>query len=705
MCIGQSPPSRDNHAVTSKANRNKMTKRFVSVLIPACIMFLLGFSLSSNVEAQGLSGVPQRVDETLGGQQLGSESLGSGQNPQRRQGGGDPSSTPGYGGGSSAPPPSRGSGQEMRGGGSGSPPGYGEGSLAPQGFGGSSEPGLSGPGALGLGGSQGRSPSGARGGVPGYNEPGMEDDPDMQMQGGYGYGDQGFPGQGQPSGGASNMNAYGAALASMFGSVDLSGLFFPNQGMEVQTGPVLKNDAEQAFRAGHYPMALELMFAHMATEYEDANSVIQNVRFSSLLKRPIWNIRWGVSISVRGDEVNDFSPIKAGAKPSGGLASGGGGGRGGFGPGGLGDFGGFDESMGQDEFGGGDEEMEMQMEMEMEMEEDMGGLGGPGGGLGGPGGLGMSGGFGGPGMRGGPGGALGQGTPATAAPGIPDRTMLSAAAKQELSSYLGLVEQVVAEEFSNRFSKGHFGPLFVAVNEPTAVEAPAAAGGFDGSPKPVAAPPSRMSMELNNALIDAGESQQPMWLPGIAYLGQVDSSDTAISIAAEQQLDLILHFDISLKQIREGLVQNVSRCRLLQVSPQADAQGRKRHLIITSKGMDNIEAQQSNASSRKTEKEYINEQLNSLWNLIDRDIRVIDLPQLSSDVVKRRLSNLLAGAGSRSLRTLAEVRYYQSQNLIDEADVETLFHIAGGEDGLVLLYGSPAKRIETSRQWAVENSR
>ena len=88
-------------------------------------MFLLGFSLSSNVEAQGLSGVPQRVDETLGGQQLGSESLGSGQNPQRRQGGGDPSSTPGYGGGSSAPPPSRGSGQEMRGGGSGSPPGYG----------------------------------------------------------------------------------------------------------------------------------------------------------------------------------------------------------------------------------------------------------------------------------------------------------------------------------------------------------------------------------------------------------------------------------------------------------------------------------------------------------------------------------------------------------------------------------------------------
>ena len=203
-----------------------------------------------------------------------------------------------------------------------------------------------------------------------------------------------------------------------------------------------------------------------------------------------------------------------------------------------------------------------------------------------------------------------------------------------------------------------------------------------------------MSLALNDALLDAGEPLQPMWSPGIAYLGQVDSSDSAIAVAEDLQLDLILHFDISLKQIREGLVQNVSRCRLLQVAPPTDSQGRKRHLLITSKGMDNLESQQMAAADRMSEREYINDQLNSLWNLIDRDIKVIDLPKLSSEVANRRISNLLASP-KRSMRTLAEVRYYQAMDLINASDVEQVFHIAGGEDGLILLYGPARSKNRT----------
>ena len=76
----------------------------------------------------------------------------------------------------------------------------------------------------------------------------------------------------------------------------------------------------------------------------------------------------------------------------------------GGGPGGRGEFGGFDQSMGEEDFAGGDEEMQMQMDMQMEMEGEMGGLG-AGGFPGAPGGL------GGPGFPGGPGGLGGAGFP------------------------------------------------------------------------------------------------------------------------------------------------------------------------------------------------------------------------------------------------------------------------------------------------------
>ncbi|MDB4679289.1 hypothetical protein OAE79_03010, partial [Rhodopirellula sp.] len=287
---------------------------------------------------------------------------------------------------------------------------------------------------------------------------------------------------------------------------------------------------------------------------------------------------------------------------------------------------------------------------------------------------------------------------------IPERKMLSDKAKEELSGFLGLVEVVVAEEFKKRFQQGHFGPLLTTVNAPVIPEAKPNNGGFNAQTKPPVAPPT-MTMELNDALLESGDPLYPMWLPGISYLGQVDSNETAIAIAEEQKIDLILHFDISLKLIRGELVQNVSRCRLLHVSPPADSQGRKRHQLITSKGIDNLESQQLAASERMTEREYVNEQLSAVWLLIDRDIKVIDLPELTADVAKRRLATLLAGTNSKSLQTLAEARYYQSMNLINQADAETVFQIAGEEDGLILLHGPLKQRIEVSRKWAVDAAR
>ncbi len=139
-----------------------------------------------------------------------------------------------------------------------------------------------------------------------------------------------------------------------------------------------------------------------------------------------------------------------------------------------------------------------------------------------------------------------------------------------------------------------------------------------------------MGAALNDALTEAGDPVHPMWQPGLMYLGE-GTSDEMLAVAKRSNLDLILHFDVILKSGREDAVQNISRCRLLLVSPTPDSNGKVRTTVVTSKGMDSYEAQQFAAAGRMDEREYVNEQMSNLFAIIDRDVKVIDLPALPAD--------------------------------------------------------------------------
>lgn len=510
-------------------------------------------------------------------------------------------------------------------------------------------------------------------------------DMDMGMEGeGYGYGYGGSaPGGRRSAAGTPRgdvLDTYASNLTSLFGSMDLSGLLFPGQDIQVESGPVLKREAEQAFQAGNQAVALELIFGHMATEYEEAQFDLQNVRYSALLKRPVWNIRWGVSMSVRGDEISDPQPIREGATPSRRIAS-----RGGRGPGrgaaSGGYDGGYEESMSTEDYEDqSGQQMEMEMQMEMEgygqdlygegMEQQMRGRGAP--------------------QR-------------PEAPRIPERKMLSQEAQEELDKHLGLVATVVSEEFNKRFQQGDFGTLFTSVTPPPEIENERGNRNAAPGAAPVVAQPS-MSLALNDVLSEAGDPLYPMWQPGIVYLGQATTSDEILAAAKRANIDLVLHFDVILKQGRNEAVQNLSRCRLLQVSPPVDSQGRARNLVVTSKAMDSYEAQQFAAAGRMNEREYVTEQLSTLFSIIDDNVKVIDLPQLPAEVAKRRIATIISGDDAKSLRTLAEIRFYQSKNLIDDAEAEAAFDIVGGADGLLFLHGPKSERIETARRWAVQST-
>lgn len=635
---------------------------------------LVSQGFSDNVDAQGLSGTPQRLEETLGRAEppksgAGQSNSGSSQTPTAGQYSVGQQS--GYGGSSSGPPPGYGGsggqqGQQSGYGGSsgGPPPGYG-GSGQQSGYGGSS----SGP------------PPGYGGPPAGYDDmEEMEDYGDGGYGGSSGYGGPGGGGYGGPasrggrSGGlgsqSDTMQAYGSGLLTSLGEIDLMALFAPAPANAAPSGPVLQYEAEQAFKAGNQAIALELMFGHMAAEYEDASAMLRSVKYSKQLRRPVWSVRWGVSMEVRGDAVDDPSPIEEGATPRRqNLAGGPRGQQGGYG--GDADYGGGEGGYGE-EMEDMEEEMErgMESEMEMEMMEDME--------------MAMGGGSG---MGRGRGGRPGAGP---AVPAIPVREMLSSSADEKLRETLGLVATVTAEQFEKRYKNGDFGALLTSVSAPA--PAPKQRGGFPGQPV-APSPGSSMSAALNEILVGSDEPM-PMWKPGIVFLGE-GSRDEVLAAARKANVDLVLHFQVYLKA-RNEQVSNVSRCRLLNVG-QPDP---RKSVLISSKGMDNFEASKLAGAGRMDEREYVEAQLQSMWELIDRDVKVMPLPAFPADVARNRIATLIDSPNAHSLRTLAEIRLFQAQGLIDQSEVEAAFDIIGGDDGLMLLHGPQAKRVEIARTWA-----
>ncbi len=482
-----------------------------------------------------------------------------------------------------------------------------------------------------------------------FGEEEYEMDSDYESEYG-GYGGTRSPRRG---GGASDamMQSYASTMSSLLRNVDLATLLGPSSAIPpVDAGPLLSADAEHAYQSGNYPLALELYFAHLATEYDHARVSLQTVGYSKLLKRPVWQTQFGVSFTVRGELDADPQPIKEGKTPLNRMNNAGGRGQQEF-----------SQDAADEEFGREMEQMEMeQMEMEreeMEMEErEMMSRGGT--------------------------------SQVSRRASQPQASMLSEEANQDLEKFLGLVAIIVAEEFDARYRQGDFGSTLISVVPLEPVNARKQRSDDDEA---AIAPPRPMSQEVMDLLADSPETR-PLWKPGILYYGEGESADV-IREAKRENVDLVLHFDIFLKAGRQEHVQNVSRCRLLQVSTGKS--------LGVSKGIDNFEAIRLAQMGRSTEREYVTEQLENLFGVFDRSLKLSAFPTLTPDVAKRRIGSLMSGAAAKRLRTLAEVRLYQAQELITPEEAEAAFYIIGGEDGMLMLHGPADQRLETARKWAL----
>lgn len=286
---------------------------------------------------------------------------------------------------------------------------------------------------------------------------------------------------------------------------------------------------------------------------------------------------------------------------------------------------------------------------------------------------------------------------------------------------LGLVAQVVGEEFSLRYNRGDFGPLLVDLSNPspdeaaddsnadptTAPSAPAPTGlnplsglnslGGGSNPLPGARPladPTADSVSAK-AQVLASVNSLPIWRPGIVSLGN-GSSKEMIEKARKEQLDFLIHFDVILKVRTGSPVQNISRCRLINV-----ATGKS---IGLSKVMDSSEESKL-AGGESGGREYVNSRLENFMSILDRDVKVIEMPKLTPESARRRLGMLLGSSQQRSLRTLAEIRLYEMRELLTRNEVEAAFDMVGGSDSLLFLYGSPEERASMARTWAAESTK
>ena len=503
--------------------------------------------------------------------------------------------------------------------------------------------------------------------LPGYESSGGGESGGYPGGGGYGSGGGVGSGPRGPIHASDGVLTYFFSPGS-FAHVNPSGIFAPPRAQAeapVFQGPILKMEAEQAFASGNHPLALELAFGHMAADFPDSLVELKTVKYSPLLRRPVWNIRFGVSMTVRGNASQGAQPIR---ETRGSVQRNGGqngrGARGGnqqYGD----DYGeGYGDPSGG-EYGDdyGDQEMaedDYDEDYGADMEQEMGGRPGP--------------------SRAGR-------NQRNDAP--PQRTMLDPRTNEVMDETLGLVAEVIGDEFRKRYQGGDYGLTLTSVVAPVIADDSESGGTIAAG---VSATSARNTPELEEAL-GLSEKSMPMWIPGFVYLGQGELEEVGRD-AHRAGLDLLLHFDVTLNAGRNS-TQNISRCRMVNVHTGK--------ALAFSKAIDSREAAQLAAAGRSGERDYIKNQCASFFNIVDNKIKTTQLPQLSPEVAKKRVTALMGSSRYRSLRTLAEIQLYRALNLIDDSDVEIAFDIIGGPEALMILRAPPSVKYPMARKWAIRS--
>ena len=406
------------------------------------------------------------------------------------------------------------------------------------------------------------------------------------------------------------------------------------------TGPQLRNEANVAMRYGNLPLARDLYFGFLARGGEESKEDLNSLKFSNYFRRPVWQIRWGVSLGLHGDtDVTDFAPIKADAAAG---------------------------------MGGMDSGMEMSSDYES---DSFNGEGGPGSSSVAE-------------LSGSPSssssyddyenmemdsGSSSQGAPRydsngrlispnAAAAAAPQAQMTDPNISDRFEELMGYVATTVKESMQTRMASGQFGLALANVDLEATDQGDTVEGEY------------------------VQPSEPRMWISNVVYLGEGSTQEMS-KAAATQGMELLLHFDVGLKEVRNSTPQNSTRVKVID--------GRSGRTLITSSEMDNRELQRLLQTKRATAESYVNGALEKFWSVLDSKLSVEPFPKLTPEVARRRVTGVLGDSSFTLLRKLAEIQYMGAQGWLTAEEVEQAYAIAAGSDGMTILYGSPTDAIST----------
>jgi hypothetical protein len=368
----------------------------------------------------------------------------------------------------------------------------------------------------------------------------------------------------------------------------------------------LWEQAALAFYQGDQTRALALFHAHLVADGDEAAAARSSVKYSRLLKRPVWAVRFGLSILPRvpSEFAGDPQPLRKDTK----IASPTGRGRG------LAPTADGGENGGS--FDGGEE-----------MQDDLQ-----------------------PDQFGGTRGNANQVVTTFGGAGGEE-------AAQAVDRNLGLVGDVFKSLFSAQLSAGKFG------------------NALDG----MEAKGATLSATHQDAI--SGLSNDPMWIPGVNFLGEGPSSEMLLKAKAGG-IDVLLHFDVIVKANRIGPPQYTTRCSVLHVESGTT--------LGVSKAIDKYEIASKAASNETT----VRELLAPLFEILDKKVSVEPMPPLTPLHATSRIDSLLGSKERNSLRSLAEMTMFHSQRLITPEQLDKAFFYAGGDIALQLLHDEETARYQ-----------
>jgi hypothetical protein len=261
--------------------------------------------------------------------------------------------------------------------------------------------------------------------------------------------------------------------------------------------------------------------------------------------------------------------------------------------------------------------------------------------------------------------------------------------KQSIDMYAAELGKRVLESLTTRIERGDYGEFMRLAATQTA-ETPKASTGY-GSPSS-----SGYGPQGRGGTQKADEDTIRQILPGIVFVG-IGQEKQLVDKAREQDLDVLLVFNVRASYTRKGVSMNNTKMLLYEV-----ASGKQ---VFEGTNINNVQV--SAQRQKGIAADAIEEAANELFEEADARFSMQEMPDLKPEHALMRVGILVGDDDSftavpvtNPLPVLAEIHYYEARKLITtEQLVQAYQKLLGDGPGAKLATGTADQRKDVIDRW------